>query len=236
MKKLFLLFIVTLVITSFAQDDKKTFSNYYSAGGTGYFIIGCGTIDFSNLNQELWVHYYPEINQNFYSFGGGGHFQINRIIIGGEGQALLRSENSNNTYTTIGNGGYGFLNVGYIVYQNKRLSLYPLVGIGGGGYSIDISKNTITPNINNLMQGDLNQMHLSSSNILLNLSIGTDYFFLGKPQENGIDGFTIGFRIGYTLDLLNTWSTEIQNISMMPNSNLGGPYVKLVIGGGGMRK
>jgi len=235
MKHLYLLFAIILIGSiSYSQTDNSP--KAYTGGGMGYFIVGAGQINFDGINQYLWSNLYPEVDNNFISLGGGGHFQYNRFIFGGEGQGFLSSNNSNEVYTTVGSGGYGFFNFGYVVYQKKRLSLYPLIGIGGGGYTIDVAKNLDDASFSAVMAGDASQIHMSRSSMLMNISIGTDYFFLANVSEDGVGGFSIGLRIGYTLDLASSWSTEAQNITKIPSTYFGGPFVKLVIGGGGFGK
>jgi len=235
MKTIYSLIIVFAIsIATFAQNDTKT-SNVYAGGGMGYFIFGTGQFDFKNLNKELWLNGYPEINENFISFGGGGHFQIKRFILGGEGQGFLASKAANDNFSTYGTGGYGFFNFGLAIYQKKRFSSYALLGLGGGGYSIDISENG-NADFNNIMAGNFKQIHLTSGGFLMNFSLGTDFFVSGNANDDGVGGISIGLRFGYTLALSNSWSTENQSVSNMPSSQMSGPFIKLLIGGGGFGK
>jgi len=226
-----LIIVIAISISTFAQNEAKT-SNVYSGGGMGYFTFGVTQFDFKNLNKELWLNGFPELNENIISFGGGGHFQIKRFIIGGEGQGFLASKTSNENYSTYGTGGYGFFNFGVAIYQKNKFSSYALIGLGGGGYSIDISENGEV-DFDNIMAGDFKQIHLTGGGFLMNFSVGTDFFVLGNTSDDGVGGISVGLRFGYTLDVANSWSTENQVISNMPTSNMSGPFVKILIGGGG---
>ncbi len=229
-----LITIFVISFTTFAQKDTIT-SSTYARGGMGYFILGTGQLDFNNINKELWVNGYPELKENFISFGGGGHFQINRIIIGGEGQGFMASKAANKDFSTYGSGGCGFLNIGLAIYQKNKFSSYALLGLGGGGYSIDISENG-DADFEDIMEGNFKQIHLTGGGFLMNFSIGTDFIAFGKITNNEVGGFSIGLRIGYTLDLTNSWSTKNQTINNMPNTQMSGAFIKLLIGGGGFVK
>jgi len=235
MKTFYTLILVFTISFSVVAQEKIPSTNIYSTGGKGYFSIGIGQFDFNGLNTELDKNGYPGIENGFISMGGGGHFQMKRFIIGGEGHGFMANSIENKNYSTYGTGGYGFFNLGLALYQKNKFSSYFLLGLGGGGYSIDISENGDV-DLKDIMNGSFKQIHLTESSLLIKFSLGTDFFVLGDSSDKAISGVFVGLRAGYTLDLANSWSTENQLVNNVPPTHMSGPFIKLIIGGGGYKK
>ena len=106
-----LLCLFTVTITSYAASGRR-------GTGRGYFMVGFSQIDFDELNSRLTAKGYPEFSNNLITLGGGGHAIINKLVIGGQGNAYLGS----NEEAQIGDDRYeasvaaaaGFFNIGYL--------------------------------------------------------------------------------------------------------------------------
>ncbi len=120
-------------------------------GGKGYFMLGGNIIDIQNLNSRLETKGYPKFSDKFISLGGGGHSIIGKVIIGGEGHGLIKKEASNENYKSSLGVGYGFFDLGYIVFSTENLSLYPLLGLGGGGMSLKIMEKETHPSFDDVL-------------------------------------------------------------------------------------
>ena len=81
----------------------------------GYFSFGGLMLDFDNLNARLKKFGYTELSDDFVTLGFGFVRIKNRVMVGGEFQFLLGTEESDPNVTTKISGNYGFLNLGYIV-------------------------------------------------------------------------------------------------------------------------
>ena len=74
--------------------------------GRGYFQVGYQVLDLDALNLSLRAEGIPEFEEGFYTLGGGGHVERDRLLIGGEGHALIeQSETSGAILTPPGAGG-----------------------------------------------------------------------------------------------------------------------------------
>ena len=70
---------------------------------------------------------------------------------------------------------------------------------------------------------------------MINVSIGADFFFLANKTENASGGWIMGIKAGYIYNASgNDWYFNNEQIVGSPNSGISGPYVRLVIGGGGL--
>ncbi len=216
-----------------AQENK----NLYENGGMGYFMTGVGINDIGNLNSVLKDHAYWDMSDMFYSIGGGGHAIIKRFIIGGEGHNIIGDAvTSGNTKTSLW-GGYGMANVGYLAFATKRLRLYPLVGFGGGGLIFKIVDTQGSPSFQELLDNPTRSVEMSTGCLLVSVSFGLDYLIVQEETERGVGGMILGFRAGYNFALSKgEWEFDDVEVSNGPEIGFTGPYVRLMIGGGGVGK
>jgi len=111
-----------------------------------------------------------------------------------------------------------------------------LVGFGGGGMTVSITdKSKLTSSFDDILEEPARESYLNSGGFLLNLSLGSDYFFAGSKSDKYSGGFLIGLKAGYILNLSgNDWYFGGNELDNSPNSGISGPYVRIVIGGGGI--
>ncbi len=232
--------IISMVLVSwmgfggFAQEVKKE----KVSGGTGYLMTGYSAFNVSSVNVELGNYGYPELTGGSFSFGGGGHFVYRNWMLGGEGHGLSNSDASDGEYELNLKGGYGFFNAGYIIYHDRTLNLYPLVGIGGGGATVSVTRKANIPvTFDDLLSDPARQSQITNGGFLMNFSIGADFFVFAEKTEDATGGWLIGLKAGYVLQLNDSsWNFEGQAIQGSPAGCISGPYVRLTIGGGALRK
>ena len=217
----------------YGQDSCLTKKHWQ---GCGYFILGGSNFDFGTLNSRLQTSGYSKVPDDFLSFGGGGHIFKNRWIIGGEGHGFLPRESENSTYRITVKGGYGFLNLGYFLHQTAHLSLYPMIGFGGGGIRLKIEEKS-NPSFNDVLDDPGRNSEISMLSLLLNFSLGMDYQSKINKEEKHSSVWIAGFRIGYILDLeQGKWMMGRKSLSGAPAITITGPYARLLIGFGGVHR
>jgi hypothetical protein len=157
--------IVALFVLGSPIFGQERVSKANEKGGVGYFTGGVGWILESDNSSIVC------------SLGGGGHSITNRWILGGEGHSAFGPENA---------GGYGFLNLGYLLLREDFILVYPLLGLGGGAMTSDISSTV-------------------SKCALLNPAVGLDFLIPTKKTS----GLLVGLRAGYTFTVYSNsfdWS------------------------------
>jgi opacity protein-like surface antigen len=225
--------LMSLLTISLAQETK-------TRGGRGYFMTGANRLDLNGLNSTLQINNYPSFPDNLFSLGGGGHAVINQFIIGGEGHGLLTSKKdftlADRNYKSALEAGYGFFNVGYQIIANSSFSFYPLIGIGGGGITLKISDKTAT-SFDEILADPGRNVKLTTGGFLLHAALGTENLFVTRENENKRSGFVLGLRAGYIFaPIAGDWHFDGSEIAGGPEIGFTGPYVRLMIGGGGMRR
>jgi hypothetical protein len=164
--------IVALFVSGNPIFGQEADSKADEKGAVGYFTGGVGWILESGNSSIV------------YTLGGGGHSIQNRWLLGGEGHSSFGPENA---------GGYGFLNLGYILLREDFILVYPLLGLGGGAMTSDISSTV-------------------SKCALLNPAVGLD-FLISTKQKSGL---LVGLRAGYTFTVYsNTFDWSMPHIRLV---------------------
>ncbi|MCX7880372.1 MAG: hypothetical protein N2517_06900 [Ignavibacteria bacterium] len=229
------IFIFAIPCTSILSKEKEREKNG-DGGGAGFFAIGANFINLDNLNNRLSAEGFSKFSSRFISLGGGGQAYIGNLIIGGEGHGLLQENTENPNYSTNVSIGYGFFNLGYTLVSTNSVKLYPLLGIGGGGMSLEIQDMNPKSNFEELIKNPRTGTELSMGAFMLNFALGFDYLLkLDKANEkSGVGSFIIGIRLGYTLSAIKSnWVVYEKKISNFPKTSLDGFSIRLHIGAGG---
>ena len=205
--------------------------------GMGYFMLGYDIPDLGELNSVLKTAGYPTFSDQFITLGGGGHSMVHCFILGGEGHAMVGDDQSvilgETEYKVNLSGAYGFFDIGFAVISTPRFHLYPFLGIGGGGYTLQITKND-KPTFDSVLVNPGLNSNLSSGGFMLQVGVGLDYFLPVSEREDGVGGPVIGLRAGYLLTpIKGDWILQDTEILGGPNLGIKGPYVRLMLGGGG---
>ncbi len=206
--------------------------------GRGYFMIGGSLLNVDDLNASLSENGYSELSDSYLSLGGGGHGIVRgKIVVGGEGHALLgRTKTSSvgdQQYDTKLSGGYGLFNIGYVLFKKGGLNVYPLLGIGGGGVELKIAQSSVG-SFEDVLSDPNRGSELSTGGLLLDFALGADHLFILGSDDKEEGGILIGLRCGYTLaPFTRDWNLSGDNLSGGPDFGISGPYFRLAIGGGG---
>jgi hypothetical protein len=208
--------------------------------GKGYLLLGGGVLDIHKLNDGLSANGYSKFSDNSFSIGGGGQGVFRQLIIGGEGFAFITDNfeavKSGKPYKTSLTGGCGFFNLGYTVFRKNSLSIYPLFGIGGGGYFLNITDRTAA-SFDDVLTNPGRSSRLNSGAFLLSASLGADYII--SPRQEMRDGkrggLLLGFRFGYIVaPVKSNWNLDNLEVFGGPKTGITGPFFHFMIGGAGI--
>lgn len=227
-----ILFIMLCMLTCMDYASAQQNRLY---GGSGFFDLSFARQNLSPLNQALQKSGVPELPAFGFGIGGSGHFFFNNLVIGGHGAGYSLQHTSNSIYKTELASGYGFFDMGYVVFNHKKHFCYPLLGVGGGGYDLSLYKRSSSMHFDSLSSGANGQTRLLGNALLLNVSLNSEHFFSGS--EAGFGGLALGLSIGYLFSPASlTWESNQQKVNGAPAMHLNSFYVKLKIGAGGMAK
>jgi hypothetical protein len=217
-----------------AQDDVGAET---PGTGQGFFMIGWQKLDLDELNERLIAAGFPSMSEDFLSLGGGGWWMGDRFLIGGEGHALLGSDEttSGGGFKTRIEGGYGQLDLGFPVYRGDRLDVAPILGIGGGSVSVDLLERG-SPLFDDVLTDPRTGARLTAEGFNLDLSVAVTWRLTRSVDDDGDEGgFAVGLRGGYAYSL-GDWEWKLNDDTEVPGGpQLGtrGVYLRLMLGGWG---
>jgi len=207
-------------------------------GGKGYFMIGWTGLELDDLNRSLNAQGYPGFAKDYLTIGGGGHAVIGRLVLGGHGHAYLGSDESVNlggiNYNTSLDGGAGFFDMGVLAWTHHAFSVTPMVGLGGGGYEIEINERS-APTFDDVLRDPGRSARVSNGAFLIDTSAQFDFIITGdRHHHRGRGGILVGIRAGWVFaPWVGNWQLDNTEIAGGPDVAPTGPYVRFLLGGGG---
>ena len=200
-------------------------------------MFGLNKFDLTDLKTKLEERGFEALGKENLFLGGGGYGLIKRkIIIGGEGGGFSQEVVGDTSKATL-SGGYGFFNVGRVIFSKGGFKFFPLIGIGGGALNLRIVERGITPTFDEILKNPGREVNLTTVSFLFNLGVGLDYWLTlgGDEEEEG--GLLFGVRAGYTVALSQAnWKTADMDVLSGPDVSLTGPYIHLIFGGSGLKR
>lgn len=139
---------------------------------------------------------------------GGVLMSFGRFVIEGGGHGV-GADQEDDTNQLEANYGAGYVSLGMVLLQNRFVRIYPLVGAGGAGGSLEARLGT-------------EEHGASWGSVILNMGIGVD-FTLRLWRFN----FVIGARIGSYSSMVGL-SRNLDEDVEMPR----GPFVRFIAGPG----
>lgn len=226
--------LTSIILLYFSLIFPARSENRIEAKNTIYVSFGNSIVNIKDLNSRLESLRYSKMSDNFVSAGGGIHAVSDGLVIGGEGHRISGKKTESKDYETSISIFYGFFYLGHSLYSTENLILYPSVGIGAGRFSLKIlEKGSL--NFDEVLKGPKRSTRLSIGGLLINPSLGFDYLLSLRKTKKEVTGIVIGLRIGYIFaPVKGNWSMEGMEILEGPKTGITGPYIRLVIGSGGI--
>lgn len=222
--------------------------------GRGAFQVGFQGTDLGDLNADLTGAGFPSFDDGLITLGGFGLGSAGRFLIGGEGHALLPTEETtaDGTFRTRFGGGYGMFNLGYLAYSDDHVDIYPILGVGGGGTTLEIIERS-SPTFDDVLDDPARGSRLTTGGFMMSVSVGADYRFgpaererrrwrdRGRDRNDDDDedddhgGLFVGLRAGWLWTPGDArWELdELNEVAGGPNVGPTGLFIRLSVGGWG---
>lgn len=224
---------LTIVFTCTSAISQPVPESQKKYGGLGYFAVGYSSLNVNDLNASLVSFGYPEVSNNMVSFGGGGHGMMGRWMFGGHGHSLYGPREDYETYELGLAMGYGFVNLGYAAFSSQTIDVIPMLGIGSGGMTLDIEWDEPT-DFEELLDDPQKSTKITKDGFLLEVGVTTTFLLNTSDNPLNRGGLAIGIQAGWVLDPFeNEWTINDNDVDNSPDLGMGGPYIRLLIGGGG---
>jgi len=227
--------IATAVALTWAGGASSQPPPEKETAGAGYAIGGLRRADLGELSDRMKQAGYPDFSHALFSIGGGGHIVLKRFVIGGEGYGFFPANptiRSGDREVNIA-GGMGLGRFGYAVVATGSFFLYPMIGVGFGGMTVQASRKGDV-SFSDALSNPQREVSMTAGGVLLDAALGADYRILFSPGKPKTGFLIVGLRGGYTFVPYTTgWSSPAGDVSGGPKLGLDGPYGQLILGIGG---
>jgi hypothetical protein len=172
------------------------------------------------------------------TIGGSGHAVFNRFVIGGSGYGLVGDRITTDSAAYTPGGGLGMFETGYLIVSTRNLKIFPLLGVGGFGYALDIVK-TRKVSASQISDNPGREVSVSTGGLCADIAVQMNFIPAPSYSEKnkGYGGFMTALRIGYTGSIPSAaWNYTGGEVTSGPRFNLGMVYAKLIFGGFGFRE
>jgi hypothetical protein len=230
--------VLTLVLGAVAQTAGENAPPAGTNGpreGWGYVLVGLQNVGLSDLNGPMVSQGYSRFGETFFSLGGGGMAIFGRLILGGEGYILFDRTSTRGPVQGRLGAGCGFFDLGYVFWQQDQFRAYALLGLGGGGWTLQLTDSASVP-LENVLATPGRASTLTTAGFMACLSVGADWTARLGGGEGGEGAVSFGLRAGYALTPFKSqWKMRDFEITPGTKMGLAGPFVRLVVGFGGRR-
>lgn len=214
-----------------------------ASGGAviGYVAAGVSAIGTGELDDRLAALGYPAIGRTATGIAIGAYLLLESgVMLGGEWNGLITDAQTHEGRDVGLGGGYGTLGVGYAVDLSPRVRVYPRLGVGGGGMGLWVERDGEAVGFDDALAdpelhapphgpGDPgSELVLNRDGAVLDLGGGAELLPGGWGR-----GLLIGLRLGYLVaPFSGEWRLDERRVTGGPAATIGGPYVRVTIGGG----
>jgi len=225
--------MLMITIPAAAQEEAPTDER----GGAGYFSTGISYLtNLGDINDALDAFGYPESNRLGIAIGGGG-YGVTRAgwMLGGEGFGVIVPNERTNARDANYAAGMGFFNVGYQAWnRDGRWIAYPFLGVGGGGSTLAFEQ-TGAETFDDVLANPNRGATLVQASLLLQIGVGIEVRG-GRAAARG--GPFVGLRAGFVVaPVSGDWAfDEGDDLRGGPSASPSGPYLRIVVGGGGPQR
>jgi len=225
--------IILIALTFFMQLSQSISAKEY--GSVGFGINYNFKYDLDDLNSNFTNNYIGSINDKCSLINICFHLfnDKNKFIYGADlnlaTQLIKRTSEGDSLTSQLYKTSVTF-DFGYHLFKKKKVSVFPLIGMGISSNEVTIYRNDLEEDWNNFADSEIENYTISRKDIILKLSLRTELLFI--DINKGKSFIPIGIETGYVLPVYNfenTFSTG-QSISNFPDYQLDGLFLNFTLG------
>jgi len=227
--------IANVIYTPSDEEINKVKKNIQQISPKRAFIhsmLGVQVPEFSSLNTELANNDFMELDQIYFSRGGGFYTIFPKAHIATLfNYTTFSSSKTEGSSTNSLRGTTVGTSLGIVLLNKPKYQLIPFGGIVYSWFGVRLSKNNNpSQTFNNYLGSGLNQQHIATEGFTGNIGL----HFAATPFANKKFGrnLNFGLRSGYyiPMDKSSKWTTNQINLQGGPNINSQGFYCNFIFG------
>lgn len=203
-----------------------------TSGRFGHLTVG---YDGSNVKPvNAWIPAslgYPALKNGLLSISLDEYTAFNNALIGLQLQSKVGRRVNSNTGSMRPYVFDAMIQGGYVVLHNRKLMVYPTLGIGYGVFGNHIfNTRKKYPEFVPAEPAIRENVVLINRGFVGSLAVSADYY-VRKPVTARDKGFTVGLRVGYDYrPQTDRWQANEKPVTGGPDFAARGPFVKLLLG------
>lgn len=172
----------------------------YGGGGFGGFGVYLSHNNLDNLNAVLKEHGVKEFSSGQFGWGGLGYGVIGKVWIGGGGFDTEQRVSSDSMELALKKGS-GFFEIGYSLFQTKKIIGAITLALGGSRYSMAIYPNNNDQTFDSLLNNPRRDAH-----VVISSSFSITPFANVLVKLNRFTGLLL--KAGYTYSTGTDWKFD----------------------------
>ena len=108
--------------------------------GSAQTVVGFVRMRSSELDTRLGAAGLPKAATSAATIGFGADVRMQRLLVGASWQSMLTRNQTDAAYRTRMAGNYALFDVGFAAVNSKRLSVYPIAGLGATRLSLSVKE------------------------------------------------------------------------------------------------
>lgn len=191
--------------------------------------------DLDDLNSNFESNHIGSINDKSSLINICFHLfnDKNKFILGGDVNSstqLIKRTSEGDSLTSQLYKLSSTLDIGYHLLNKKRLSIFPLLGVGISKNEITIYRNDLEEDWDNFSNSKIENYTIIRKDIILKLSLRTELLLI--DFNKGKSFIPIGIETGYTLPIYNFANefTMGQSVKNFPDYQLDGLFLNFTLG------
>jgi hypothetical protein len=218
------------------EESSTAFDEFFTIHAVqGALLFGEAELDVGSLNNSLTPNEYSRVKDEASSRGINLEAMNKyKFILGVSLQKVGINPPGRTDFDAEASTSYFLLNFGYEVLRLGNFRLFPLLGFGGGRFTMQILENG-TPTIDEALSNPSRGTTLSTSYSVFNTGLGMDYLIDVSKLEDTASfnrlAITISLRGGY-LHMGNTgdWIMDGEKLLDGPKIGVDGAYFMAGVG------
>jgi hypothetical protein len=219
--------------TLLATELPAQFPGRGPASGMGYLAVGAQRVDLTDLNQRTTAAGYPPFAEDMVSFGIGAFRMRERVLLGLEGHGMggPSRTTADGALRARATAGHMLFDVGYAAFAGRRAAVYPILGLGAGATTLEISERS-APSFDDVLRQPRRSVRMATPSLLIDPSIGFDYRLTARPGTRATRGLALGLRVGHGFAFMDReWIMDTgTDLPGGPAAGVQGPYARLTVG------
>ena len=190
--------------------------------GSAQTVVGYVRMRSAELDSRLGAAGLPKAATSAATIGFGADVRMQRLLVGASWQSMLTRNQTDATYRTRIAGNYALFDIGFAAVDSRRLSIYPIAGLGASRLSLSVKERGDFTFDDGLGRPG-RELAMAGSSGLMHAGLLVEQRF---QRRSGAE-YALSLRAGVTRSIgAQSWQSDESHVRNGP-SGVRGSYVRV---------